>query len=111
MVKGDCQFTFVRRAALDVTLGKINATFDLGTARDWRRYSSVAEDRYLLAGWGCPDQTGQNDLKVSEVQSPGFFVQVSTTEPISFLVCAASQSYVHYQLGEDEKAALLLYVE
>lgn len=72
------------------------------------RYLSVTHGQYLLTGRDCVNQTVQHIIDIQEGWIPGFFVSVSVSEAICFLVSPASPTDVHYSMDEKTKLTKVL---
>lgn len=65
MENGGSWLKFARKpATLNVLVGMIGVAIDLNNDGNAELNLPLTGGRYLLAGRGCPDQTGHNDFEI-----------------------------------------------
>lgn len=87
-----------RVAALDVWMGLVGCALKL--ERDNKQHQNLPDtgDRYVLSGWGCPDQCGHTDFPVRQGRNLDVFIIVSEMDSYVLHVCPGQQVFVHYPM-------------
>lgn len=74
-------------------------------------YLPVTDNRYILRGSICPNQTGHHKFEVQQDPNPASFMLVYGSKAICLSVFPALHTFVHYQVNAKKKLSKLFCTE
>lgn len=86
-----------------VSVGSVHGLLALDGIGLEKLHLPVAGERYLLTGRHYPHHTVHNDFEVRANQGPGFSVLISSSEPVSLILCPASPNDLELSVGREEE--------